>query len=50
MASSSASTKEQLRFDLRLQSSNGKDVHRDFKGTLFVGDGTLAIAEVKPLT
>jgi hypothetical protein len=39
----------QLRFDMRLQSKSGKDVHREFKGTFFLNDETLAIAEVKLL-
>ncbi len=43
------SSYNQIKFDLRLDSTDGKDVHRDFKGTYFRGDGTLAIAEVKYL-
>ena len=40
---------DQQRFDLRLQSKQGKDIHREFKGSFFYSDGTIAIVEVKPL-
>lgn len=49
MAPPSDPSNNQIRFDLRLQSNNGKDVHREFKGSLFQTDGTIAIAEIKPL-
>ena len=36
-----------LKFDVRLESKDGKDVHRVFKGTAFHEDDSLAIVEVK---
>jgi hypothetical protein len=37
---------KEIKFDLRLKTTNGKDVMKEFKGTLFP-DGKLAVAEVK---
>ena len=34
-----------IKFDCRLDSTSGSDVHREFKGTL-LPDGSLAITEI----
>jgi hypothetical protein len=38
---------KQLKFDVRLKSASGKDVHRVLKGSFFLKEGALAILEVK---